>query len=68
MKTAKELVEELSAAGMTQAQIAEKTGITQPTISRIQSGLSEGRSANFRRLSELHTQHFQQSSEQPAAA
>ncbi|MDE1009989.1 MAG: helix-turn-helix transcriptional regulator [Paraburkholderia fungorum] len=68
MKTAKELVDELSAAGMTQGQIADKTGITQATISRIQAGISEGRAANLRRLSELHAQHFNSTTEQPAAA
>ncbi|GJH31420.1 hypothetical protein CBA19CS91_01705 [Paraburkholderia hospita] len=58
MKTAKQLIDELSADGMTQAQIAEKTSITQATISRIQSGVSEGRASNWHRLHELHTTHF----------
>lgn len=67
MKTAKQLVDELSAAGLTQGKIAEETGITQATISRIQAGISEGRAANLRRLSELHARHFNAATEQAAA-
>lgn len=62
MKTAKQLVDELSAAGLTQGDIAEKTGITQATISRIKAGVSEGRLSNWQRLNELHEAHFAGSS------
>ncbi|RQS88049.1 helix-turn-helix domain-containing protein [Burkholderia seminalis] len=58
MKTAKELVDELSADGLTQAQISQATGVTQPTISRIQSGQSDGRSSTWKNIAALHEQRF----------
>lgn len=58
MKTAKQLIDELRADGLTQGQIAEKTEITQATISRMQTGISEGRGATIRRLTEFHQAHF----------
>ncbi|CAG9255895.1 helix-turn-helix domain-containing protein [Paraburkholderia caribensis] len=67
MKTAKQLIDELSADGMTQGQIAGKTGITQATISRIQSGVSEGRASNWHRLHDLHTCHFSDASRRSPA-
>lgn len=35
---AKELLAEIRSAGMTQAEVSEKTGIPQPTISKIERG------------------------------
>lgn len=70
MKSAKQLVDELSAAGLTQDDIARKACITQATISRIKAGVSEGRVSNWQRLNELHAAHFAGTSpaEQTAAA
>ncbi|MCA8331864.1 helix-turn-helix domain-containing protein [Burkholderia cepacia] len=58
MKTAKQLVDELSADGLTQAQISRGAGVTQPTISRIQSGQSDGRSSTWKSIAALHERRF----------
>lgn len=67
MKTAKELVDELAAAGLTQAEIADETDLTQATISRIQSGTSRALSDTWRRLNAFHAKRFP-ASEQSSAA
>lgn len=58
MKSAKQLIDELCADGLTQALIADRAEVTQATISRMQAGISEGRAATLRRLVEIHEQHF----------
>lgn len=68
MKSAKQLIDELCADGLTQGLIAEKARVTQATISRMQAGLSEGRAGTLRRLFEIHEQHFQAKATEPAAA
>jgi len=68
MKTAKQLVDELSESGLTQGEIAAKTGITQATISRIKSGESEGRLSNWQRLNDLHALTFPATPTEQAAA
>lgn len=40
--TVQEMLKELSAAGFTQAQVAEKVGTTQPTIHRATKGSDVG--------------------------
>lgn len=69
MKSAKQLVDELSEAGLTQSDIASKTGLTQATISRMKAGVSEGRLSNWQRLNDLHRAQFTEpaSAEQPTA-
>lgn len=69
MKSAKQLVDELSEAGLTQSDIAAKTGLTQATISRMKAGVSEGRLSNWQRLNDLHHAQFTEpaSAEQPTA-
>ena len=51
----KELVLSLLAMGMTQKQTGEKTGIAQPTISKVARGeIEDVLSRNYRRLESLH--------------
>jgi transcriptional regulator with XRE-family HTH domain len=52
---AKDYVTAIRAAGLTQAQIADETGIPQPTISKIERGaVSDVMSRNYRALQALH--------------
>lgn len=52
---AKDFVHAIRAAGLTQAQIAERTGIPQPTISKIERGdVKDVMSKNYRALQSLH--------------
>ena len=52
---AKDYVDAIRKMGLTQAQIAEKTGIPQPTISKIERGdVSDVMSRNYRALQSLH--------------
>ncbi|MCY1166575.1 hypothetical protein D9M73_65170 [compost metagenome] len=52
---AKDLVVAIRAHGLTQAQITEKTGIPQPTISKIERGdVDDVMSRNYRALQSLH--------------
>jgi len=54
---AKDYVEAIRAHGLTQVQIAEKTGIPQPTISKIARGdVADVMSRNYRALQALHTE------------
>ena len=58
---AKDYVRELMAAGLTQTQIAERTGIPQPTISKVYRGdVDDVLSRNYRRLQDLHTEVVKQ--------
>ena len=51
----KELVQALRRKGLTQRQIEERTGITQPTISKIERGdVADVMSRNYRALLTLH--------------
>ena len=52
---AKDYVLAIRAHGLTQAQIFEKTGIPQPTISKIERGeVADVMSRNYRALQTLH--------------
>lgn len=52
---AQDYVVAIRAHGLTQAQIAEKTGIPQPTISKIERGdVADVMSKNYRALQALH--------------
>lgn len=54
---ARDLVTDLLKSGMTQAAIAEKTGIPQPTISKISRGdVDDVMSRNYRKLQALHAE------------
>jgi transcriptional regulator with XRE-family HTH domain len=54
---ARDYVIALLNAGLTQAQIAEKTGMGQPTVSKVYRGdVSDVLSRNYRRLQELHAE------------
>lgn len=65
---AKDYVNELMAAGLTQTQIAERTGIPQPTISKVARGaVDDVLSRNYRRLQDLHAEVLG-NVEQPAPA
>ena len=52
---AKDYVHALKDLGLTQMQIEEKTGVPQPTISKIERGdVSDVMSRNYRALQSLH--------------
>lgn len=52
---ARDLVLAIRAHGLTQAQIAERTGVPQPTISKIERGeVADVMSRNYRALQSLH--------------
>lgn len=52
---ARDYVKALLDAGLTQVEIAEKTGIPQPTISKVFRGdVADVLSRNYRKLQELH--------------
>ena len=54
---AQDFVRELIASGMTQSQIAERTHIPQPTLSKVLRGkVKDVLSRNFRELQALHTE------------
>lgn len=54
--TAKELLQSIRSLGLTQVQIAEKTGIPQPTISKLERGdVQDVMSRNYVALVSLHT-------------
>lgn len=59
MKTAKQLIDELTASGLSQGRIGDATGIPQATISRIQSGkIADTKASYWNRLAAFHGQHF----------
>lgn len=50
-------LKEIRAHGLTQAQVAERTGIVQSTISKLERGdIKDVRSRNYRALQALHDQ------------
>jgi transcriptional regulator with XRE-family HTH domain len=52
---AKDLIAALIDRGMTQQQIAEETGIPQPTLSKVlRGGVKDVMSRNYRKLEALH--------------
>lgn len=54
---ARDFVEALRGAGLTQVQIAERTGIPQPTISKVERGdVADVLSRNYRKLQALHAE------------
>ncbi|VVE00161.1 hypothetical protein PIN31115_02061 [Pandoraea iniqua] len=68
MKSAKQLIAELRADGVSQSEIARGTRISQPTISRIDNGTSKGTSeANRDAIAQFHASHFSSASSQVAA-
>ncbi|WP_227242449.1 helix-turn-helix domain-containing protein [Paraburkholderia caribensis] len=59
MKTAKQLIDELTADGLSQGKIGDATGIPQATISRIQSGkIADTKASYWNKLNAFHVQHF----------
>ncbi|KVP59317.1 hypothetical protein WJ91_12645 [Burkholderia ubonensis] len=59
MKTAKELIDELTADGVSQSKIGSATNIPQATISRIQTGqIADTKASNWNRINAYHAQHF----------
>lgn len=56
---AQDFVAALVAHGFTQSQIAEKTGIPQPTVSKVLRGeVADVMSRNYRKLQALHAEVF----------
>jgi predicted transcriptional regulator len=54
---AKDFIEALVASGMTQSEIAECTGIPQPSISKVARGdVDDVLSRNYRKLQALHAE------------
>ena len=54
---AQQYLHALQEAGLTQAQIAERTGVPQPTISKVMRGeVKDVMSRNYRRIQELHAE------------
>ncbi|MDT0140196.1 helix-turn-helix transcriptional regulator [Acidovorax sp. PRC11] len=54
---ARDYLHAIRAYGLTQAQVSEKTGIPQPTISKIERGdVSDVLSRNYRALQTLHAE------------
>lgn len=50
-----EYLQALLAAGLTQSQIADRTGVPQPTISKVLRGeVKDVMSRNYRRIQALH--------------
>lgn len=69
---ARDFVLDLRKWGLTQAQISERTGIPQPTISKIERGTVEDvLSRNYRSLQAVHQEeaakHLPQPPAEPAA-
>ncbi len=67
---ARDFVEALIGRGMTQADIAERTGIPQPSISKVSRGKEAGgvddvMSRNYRKLQALYVEVF---GDEPAKA
>lgn len=54
---AQDFVRELVGSGLTQSQITERTGIPQPTLSKVLRGdVKDVLSRNYRQLQALHTE------------
>ncbi|MEX3555809.1 MAG: hypothetical protein VB131_04145 [Burkholderia gladioli] len=59
MKTARELIDELTTDGVSQSEIGAGTNIPQATISRIQTGkIADTKASNWNRINAFHAQHF----------
>lgn len=67
---ARDFIHALVEAGLTQSQIEARTGIAQPTISKIARGeVSDVLSRSYRKLQALHAEVVAaQASQQPGAA
>jgi transcriptional regulator with XRE-family HTH domain len=64
---ARDFISDLLAKGLTQAVIAERTGIPQPTISKVVTGrVSDVLSTNYRKLEALHTEVCSKAAAEPA--
>jgi transcriptional regulator with XRE-family HTH domain len=60
-----DLLKDIRATGLTQAQVAERTGIPQPTISKIERGdVQDVMSRNYVALQGLHGELFPAQTEQ----
>ncbi len=54
---ARDFISDLTKAGMTQAQIAERVGLVQATVSKIARGdVNDVMSRSYRRLAALHAE------------
>ncbi len=54
---ARDFITELAAYGLTQSEISERTGIPQPTISKVSRGdVADVLSRNYRKLQALHSE------------
>ncbi|WP_176048177.1 hypothetical protein [Burkholderia sp. BCC1644] len=68
MKTAKELIDELTVDGVSQSEIGAGTNIPQATISRIQTGkIADTKASNWNRINAFHAEHFAAKAEQASA-
>lgn len=68
MKTAKQLIDELTADGVSQSKIGAATSIPQATISRIQSGqIADTKASYWVRIDAFHAGHFGAKAPEPAA-
>lgn len=65
-RTAKAVVDELMASGLTQADIAARSGVSQATISRIHKGESGGYASTERQIKKFYAER--QASNTPSAA
>lgn len=64
---AKDLVAALVKSGLTQAQIAERTGIPQPTLSKVLRGnVDDVLSRKYRKLEALHNEVLGQPAPEPS--
>lgn len=62
-----DLLKAIRATGLTQAQVADRTGIPQPTISKIERGdVQDVMSRNYLALQALHTELAEPKAEQGA--
>ncbi|WP_257803326.1 hypothetical protein [Burkholderia glumae] len=69
MKPAKQLIDELTADGVSQSKIGAETGIPQATISRIQSGvIADTKASYWIRIEAFHTAHFAAKADAAAGA
>lgn len=63
--TPNDLLKAIRATGLTQAQVAERTGIPQPTISKIERGdVQDVMSRNYLALQALHDELAEPKAEQ----
>lgn len=54
---ARDFINDLTASGLTQSDIADRTGIPQPTISKVARGdVADVLSRNYRKLQALHAE------------